>query len=503
MKDFISKPANFSKLEFWGATTFFVFAVFFLISDALNIGLNNTGNNGITKSPFDYYFVNNLIRYTVLYGAFLILNFRIVPDFIKKEAIWVNIILTIILFLLIGLIFGASTTFLKYAMMPQAKNDRVTHNFLFQKGFLLALWLLLLYGFYSVIKYTGLYLLTRTEDLQTRFKIITPGGLALFVLWVISMFFMIIGGAPEPVISVWLTFIPHAIFLYWYSFHSLIPKALTKNKRQFISYLVKVFFVLVVTAIPVIAIAGLVANDGDTGLVVAIFNAFFQLLITAPVSWVLYKRYLQSNDEIHTLKKELGQSNANFDFLRSQINPHFLFNALNTIYGTALQEGAERTSDGIEKLGDMMRFMLQENMQEKISLTREIDYLTNYIALQKLRTDPNPNVRIDVQVEQPLYTPQIAPMLLIPFVENAFKHGISFREPSHIKVTLEMKDKTLYFDVYNSKHVRAESDPEKEKSGIGLNNVRQRLRLLYPNRHELIIRETGKDFFVHLTIQLT
>ena len=323
MKDFISKPANFSKLEFWGATTFFVFAVFFLISEALNIGLNTTGNNGITQSPFDYFFVNNLIRYAVLYGAFLILNFRIVPDFIKREAVWVNIILTIILFLLIGLIFGASSTFLKYAMMPQAKNDRITHNFLFQKGFLLALWLLLLYGFYSVIKYTGLYLLTRTEDLQTRFKIITPGGLALFVLWMISMFFIIIGGAPGPVIGAWLIFIPHAIFLYWYSFYSLIPKALTRPKRQFISYLVRVFFVLVVTAIPVVAMAGLVADDGDTGLVIATFNAFFQLLITAPVSWILYKRHLLNNDEINTLKVELGQSNANFDFLRSQINPAF------------------------------------------------------------------------------------------------------------------------------------------------------------------------------------
>lgn len=503
MKDFISKPDNFSKLEFWGATTFFVFAVFFLISNALNIGLNSGGGNEITKTPFDYYFINNLIRYVVLYGAFLMLNFRIVPALMKKESVWVNVVLTIILFLLIGLIFGASATFLKYNLLPHLKSNRATHNFLFQKGFLFSFWLMLLYGFYTFIKYSGLYMLTRSEELQTRFKIITPGGLALFVLWMISMFFLIVGGAPEPVIAAWLIFIPHAIFLYWYCFYSLVPKALTRKKRQFISYLVRVLFILVLTAIPAVAMAGLVADDGDTGAVIATFNAAFQLLITAPVSWIVYKRHLQSSHEIHTLKRELGQSNASFDFLRSQINPHFLFNALNTIYGTALQEGAERTSDGIEKLGDMMRFMLQENMQEKISLTREVDYLNNYIALQKLRTDPNPNVRIDVQVEQPLYTPQIAPMLLIPFVENAFKHGISFREPSHIKVTLEMKDKTLYFDVYNSKHIRADSDPEKEKSGIGLINVRQRLKMLYPNRHELIIRETGKDFFVHLTIQLS
>jgi two-component system, LytTR family, sensor kinase len=97
---------------------------------------------------------------------------------------------------------------------------------------------------------------------------------------------------------------------------------------------------------------------------------------------------------------------------------------------------------------------------------------------------------------------QIAPMLLIPFVENAFKHGISFREPSHIKVILEIKDKSLYLDVYNSKHIRHHSDPEKDKSGIGLENVKQRLKLLYPNRHELIIRDSAQEFFIHLTIQL-
>jgi LytS/YehU family sensor histidine kinase len=150
----------------------------------------------------------------------------------------------------------------------------------------------------------------------------------------------------------------------------------------------------------------------------------------------------------------------------------------------------------------MMRFMLQENMQEKIPLAREIDYLNNYISLQKSRTDLSPNITIDTAIQEIVNGIQIAPMLLIPFVENAFKHGISFREPSHIKVTLEVKGHTLYFDVYNSRHIKAENDPEKEKSGIGLNNVKQRLQVLYRGKHELIIRETVKDFFVHLTIQL-
>ncbi|HEY0059521.1 MAG TPA: histidine kinase, partial [Flavisolibacter sp.] len=189
--------------------------------------------------------------------------------------------------------------------------------------------------------------------------------------------------------------------------------------------------------------------------------------------------------------------------LRSQINPHFLFNALNTIYGTAIQEGAERTSEGVQKLGDMMRFMLQENMQDKISLSRDIEYLNNYISLQKLRTDPNPIIRIEADIEAPVRPVEIAPMLLIPFVENAFKHGISFREASFIRVSLQTRNNVLEFDVNNSKHVRAANDPEKDKSGIGLTNVKQRLQLLYPGKHELVIRENAREFFVHLTIRLS
>jgi LytS/YehU family sensor histidine kinase len=93
-------------------------------------------------------------------------------------------------------------------------------------------------------------------------------------------------------------------------------------------------------------------------------------------------------------------------------------------------------------------------------------------------------------------------MLLIPFVENAFKHGISLKERSNIRISLVTKDKTLYFDISNSMHDKPSNDPEKDNNGIGLSNVKQRLRLMYPGRHELSIRESGKEFFVHLTIQL-
>ncbi|CAA9540690.1 MAG: putative two-component system sensor protein, no kinase domain [uncultured Segetibacter sp.] len=275
------------------------------------------------------------------------------------------------------------------------------------------------------------------------------------------------------------------------------------KKNPFRAYLLIALFWIVVSLIPISFLGFVISEPADDfGETIGVFNAAVQLLITVPLSWLLFKRQMQGSEEIYALKTELGKSNANLDFLRSQINPHFLFNALNTIYGTAIQEKAERTSEGIERLGDMMRFMLQENQQEKISLTREIEYLNNYISLQKLRTDPNPCIKIEAAIDLPVNVAQVAPMLLIPFVENAFKHGISFREPSHIKITLELKENTLYFDVYNSKHLKPENDPEKHQSGIGLPNVKQRLQHLYPTKHELIIRETGKEFYVHLTIKL-
>ena len=102
---------------------------------------------------------------------------------------------------------------------------------------------------------------------------------------------------------------------------------------------------------------------------ITVFTLFF---ILAPVQWYIFKRLARNNEELFVLKKELGQTEANVDLLRSQINPHFLFNALNTLYGLAIQEKADRTSEAIEKLGSMMRFMLQENVQEKISLVRDL-----------------------------------------------------------------------------------------------------------------------------------
>ncbi len=208
------------------------------------------------------------------------------------------------------------------------------------------------------------------------------------------------------------------------------------------------------------------------------------------------------NREKTVLQTQVSAKSAELSSLRAQINPHFLFNALNSLYATALKENSEKTADGIQKLGDMMRFMLQENNHDRIPLDKEIEYLHNYIDIQRLRVDETHPIDIRVTIQQPNREIYIAPMLLTPFVENAFKHGISLRSPSWIFITLTLDATTLYFKVHNSRHPRpAEStDPERTRSGVGLDNVRKRLQLIYPGRHTLDIQQSEQDYFVSLTL---
>jgi two-component system LytT family sensor kinase len=227
----------------------------------------------------------------------------------------------------------------------------------------------------------------------------------------------------------------------------------------------------------------------------------FLLLIVTPLTWLLYQQRRDKILQLKGMETALVKSTADLQFLRSQINPHFLFNALNTLYGTAMRERSEQTAEGIQMLGDMMRFMLHENNLDFIPMNKEIEYLKNYIALQKLRTPPSPDIRIEDNIDDTKCNRSIAPMLLIPFVENAFKHGISLQERSWIDINLACAETFICFEVRNSIHPRFEGDTEKDRSGIGLKNVAERLKLLYPGRHELQVSESGNEFIAKLVIK--
>jgi two-component system LytT family sensor kinase len=509
MNESSNKVENFRRVEFWATTTLFVFIIFFFITESVGVDnhrLELRSKTLFSEANFEFeylrnYFFPQLVRYIMLFAGFTYLNFVVVPQLFRRQNIYLNTFVVALIFGMATLILGVTDTYSRAYIFAEYDTRQEAYNRIFLDAFLLACRLLILLAFYSVLKYASVYLLINADKIQARYRAVTRGGLIAFIVWAIILFLLAVGEAEKPVPLLWGITIPVGILLYWYSFHTLIPGSLA-GKRPFLMYILKAIAVLAIGFFAIAFLLLIIVRNGDFAFAVSGINFLTQTFITIPLTWVLFKRHLKGNEELYALKQELGQSNASLDFLRSQINPHFLFNALNTIYGTAIQEKAEKTSEGIQQLGDMMRFMLQENLQDKIPLARETEYLNNYISLQKLRTDAIPQVRIEASIDDTVRPVQIAPMLLIPFVENAFKHGISFREPSHIKISLELRDNALYFDVANNKHPRQEEDPEKNKSGIGLNNVKQRLQHMYPGKHELIIRETTKEFFIHLTIRL-
>lgn len=230
---------------------------------------------------------------------------------------------------------------------------------------------------------------------------------------------------------------------------------------------------------------------------------FFVTALAIPLSWLVY---LQQKDKLGVLlqlQKDLGNTTADLAFLRSQINPHFLFNTLNTLYGTALQENASRTAEGVQRLGDMMRFMLHENNRRQIPLKRELEYLNNYIALQQLRIVTSKDISIETDIYSCSYDHLIAPMLLVPFIENAYKHGIRLTAPSFIKINFYCDNKGIYLDVVNSLHPKRIQEGMPQYSGVGLQNVKERLQLTYADKYTLQIQEDDTAFTVHLHIQLT
>lgn len=493
---------DLNKIEFWAVSFLYGFAVLMLISHGS--GYENDipyqfKEAHINFSYFSSYFLPELFRYSIIYFSFMLLNFCLLPPLYKKVNIGLNITIIAFVYAFSGLVISIGRTYSKAYLLVQYDTIDDAYDRIFFNGFTYAAWLILLISIYVLLKKLVLHLIENKENESNhQMKLEIAFGAAF---WFIIVLILIATGADFDPILCFTLVIAAAVFLVIYSLYELIPLARQKPKPiRF--YYGRIALITAILTIP-LGITGAILSTGrDFFPIIMTVNFGVQLGISAPLAWYMYKKRNETEAQISSLKKELGKSDANLGFLKSQINPHFLFNALNTLYGTALQENAERTGEGIQKLGDMMRFMLQENLQDKISLTRDIDYLNNYIELQKLRTSTSVDILIHTEIEEQFTTANIAPMLLIPFVENAFKHGISLQSPSHIKITLQTKANVLYFDVHNSIHLKADGDPEKMHSGIGLPNVKQRLNLLYPKKHELLIRESAKEFFVHLTLNL-
>ena len=197
---------------------------------------------------------------------------------------------------------------------------------------------------------------------------------------------------------------------------------------------------------------------------------------------------------------EKDKLDAELRALKSQINPHFLFNSLNNLYALSLKED-KQTPAFILKLSEVMRYMIYESNEDFVSLKKELNFIKNYVALQKLRSDHR--ARISFHISGKVGKQKLAPLLFIPFVENSFKHGIKGETGySYVNIHLDVAEDELLLKVENNKG--AVDEVEKGHfNGIGLTNVRQRLALMYPEKHQLTICDEDKTFSVQLKLTLS
>ena len=196
-------------------------------------------------------------------------------------------------------------------------------------------------------------------------------------------------------------------------------------------------------------------------------------------------------------EEKARHTEAELAWLKNQINPHFLFNTLNNISSLAAIDG-EATQEAIAQLSDLLRYAMYETNKVAVPLQGEVDFMSNYIALMKLRVGRNTVVNTHFSIQNPQM--EIAPLLFISIIENAFKHGVSSNKPSHIIIRMEQHDDKLSFECRNSNYPKAATD--RSGKGIGIENTRRRLNLLYPDRYtwDQGICDNGESYFSKILI---
>ncbi len=296
------------------------------------------------------------------------------------------------------------------------------------------------------------------------------------------------------------------VSIFYINYTLLIPQ-LIKRRKQYWMYILAITTLIVLMSAVKTVIGTLnpeiVLNYTDgattkkvyekvsTYIIRAIFMSGFFVVISCllkfAADWFANERV---NRHLETEKKDME-----LQFLKSQLNPHFLFNSLNNIYSLAYQK-SDKTADAVLKLSEIMRYMIYESNDGWVSLSKEIEYLQSYIELQKLRFKDG--AAVDFTLSGEIDGQMIVPLILISFVENAFKHGVANDPNDPIKINIIANKKILHFSITNKKH----NHNKDEMGGVGLSNVERRLQLLYPGRYKLNIVNSTSHYTSELMLDI-
>lgn len=293
----------------------------------------------------------------------------------------------------------------------------------------------------------------------------------------------------------------YAIIVY-FNLNYLIPNYLTQ-KRFFTYAILLILSCIIITPLQVLADYFLFTSRPELQAELLENQNYFFLLTffiagSSTIGKIVFDwaRHLR---EKQTLETQTMQSELKF--LKSQINPHFLFNTLNNLYALTLKK-SDQAPEIVLRLSEMMRYMLYECNEKQVLLSKEVNYIKNYLELERLRQGKQVDINFELTGE--VSDQKIAPLMFIPFLENSFKHGLSNQlKHGFVNIKMEVNDNTVDFYIENSKpESPPKQDHHRRSGGIGLVNVHRRLNLLYPEQYDLKISDTPKSYAVNLKLEL-
>ncbi len=369
------------------------------------------------------------------------------------------------------------------------------------EDFNLSIWNILLFSNIIIIFVAGPFIWL--------FKELKP-----WIKWVVTAFLPILLCVGIPVLDKEFLILPFILaysidnFLYVLIFHITIIAAVYLNtKIMIVKYLIHGRFGLyLMSAVGLAVVAGIMNYALFDLIIDKLFPQFYfiswfkiwELILIMigyiSITTIVFLLWQYGKMLIENREKAIHELSA----LKAQINPHFLFNNLNTIYALA-EKGDHRTKDLILQLSDFLRYVLYDTSSEKIGLEKEIEIIKTYVGLQKERINEN-TTEVILNIQGDFTGIQIAPLLLLPLAENCFKHGIG-NDKGTIGINISFVSHQLHFSTKN-RIERRENPLNHEQGGIGILNVEKRLNLLYPGKHQLTFEKNGDLFMVEMTIDL-
>jgi len=293
-------------------------------------------------------------------------------------------------------------------------------------------------------------------------------------------------------------YLPGHFIMVYSLLYLLVPKYLLP--RKFLSFFIGLFIVVTICSLYTI-LAQLSLDDSKNfrGMTLSIGKNVLPFLHVGGIALSIKLLLYWYKQKQQTLEAEKQKAAAELQLLKAQLHPHFLFNTLNNLYAYTL-ESSPKSPEIVLKLSELLRFMIYESNAEKIPLTKEISLIQNYVTLEKLRYGNRLDMSVTISGDVGKY--QIAPFLLLPFVENAFKHGTSKQlDQTWISLNLSISDSVMYFKLINSVEPE-EGDNHTKIGGLGLLNVKKRLEMLYRDKHGFEVKRLEEVFIADLEVKL-